>query len=160
MTTYTLKFERVGRNRHVPDLVVDAPDVDALTEAAYREVGKHLGSRSYEVVVDLERMTGSVEWGRFGRFTIETDWEDNTGFWEDNVPSAVLERHGFTAYVRDERKVGHPGPASGAEFTYIVNDDVTGKRVEQGVAPTVEWAMEHAATRIALAFGHRAAVGT
>lgn len=152
MTTYTVKFERVGRNHAVPDLTVEAADVDELTEAAYRYAGRFLGSRSYEVVVNLEAMTGSVEYGRFGRFTIETDWEDNTGFWQDRVPSAVLERHGFTAYVRDERKVGHPGPGPGAEFTYIVNDDRDGGRVEQGTAPTVEWAMEHAAKRIALAY--------
>ncbi|MCA1572766.1 MAG: hypothetical protein LC798_21230 [Chloroflexi bacterium] len=70
MTTYRLLFERIGRNRDL-ETTVDAGDADALAEAVWRFARGRLGSRSFEVTVDLEAMKGSIEYGRFGTFTIE-----------------------------------------------------------------------------------------
>ena len=69
--TYTAKFERIGRRRDVPDLVVVADTADQMADAIWHYAKGFLGSKWYDVTVDLEAMRGSIEYGRFGRFTLE-----------------------------------------------------------------------------------------
>lgn len=68
--TYRIEFGRVGRNHNVPPLEVTAADVDEVAEAVWRVANRHLGSRFFDVSVDLETGEGWIEGGRFGRFTV------------------------------------------------------------------------------------------
>lgn len=68
---YLIKFERVGRRRDVPEVVYNAKDADDLAKQIHKYVRKFLASSWYEVTVNLETMTGSIDFGRFGNFTIE-----------------------------------------------------------------------------------------
>jgi hypothetical protein len=67
---YRVTFERVGRNHYVPPLEVVATDGDVLARHIHAYAGRFLGSKGYVVSVDGDR--GSIDGGRFGRFTIET----------------------------------------------------------------------------------------
>lgn len=78
MSVYVCAFERVGRNRSVPDLPVEtATDYpgDEIAEAVYRYSRRFLGSKWFDVTVDLEAGTGSIEAGRFGRFSVAVEGE-------------------------------------------------------------------------------------
>jgi hypothetical protein len=67
---YRVTFERVGRNHYVPPLEVVATDGDMLAHHIHAYAGRFLGSKDYMVAVAGDH--GSIEGGRFGRFTIET----------------------------------------------------------------------------------------
>lgn len=67
-TKYSVEFERIGRRRDVPDNIFTVVDADDLAQQVWRFAGRYLGSRWYDVTVDLDAMTGSIEAGRFGRF--------------------------------------------------------------------------------------------
>lgn len=66
---YHVVFERIGR-RHDLTSDFEAADADDLADVIYRFARKHLASRDFMVLVDLEKNTGSIEAGRFGTFTI------------------------------------------------------------------------------------------
>jgi hypothetical protein len=70
---YRVTYERVGRRRDVPPLVVIAAGADDLSEKVYNDVRPYLMSRDVEVSVDLESMKGFIFCGfnSGGRFTIE-----------------------------------------------------------------------------------------
>lgn len=59
MSAYTVEFDRIGRNHHVPPLTTEAADAQELAERIYRHGRPHLGSRDMQAIVDLETMTGS-----------------------------------------------------------------------------------------------------
>jgi hypothetical protein len=68
---YRVHFERVGRDVKNHDEVFKAINADDLAAQIHDFAGKHLRSRDYEVLVDLESMDGTIGWGRMGVFTIE-----------------------------------------------------------------------------------------
>ena len=70
LTTYLVVAERIGRTHNPPAFVVEGADADALAEGIHRHAGKYLLSRDYDVVVNLEAMTGDIGWGRFGTFRL------------------------------------------------------------------------------------------
>ena len=67
---YAVEFERIGRTRGLPVQHFAAVNGDDLAEQVWRFARRHLGSRWFDVTVDLEAMNGFIEFGRFGRFTI------------------------------------------------------------------------------------------
>jgi hypothetical protein len=71
VTRYRVTFERIGRSARGLTQDWEAVDADDLASIIYGFVRKHLMSREYSVIVDLEKMRGSIEAGRFGTFTIE-----------------------------------------------------------------------------------------
>lgn len=72
MKAYTVKFDRIGRNRTAGlTLETQASDADDLADKIYRYARRSLASSGFEVVVDLEAGRGSIEYGRYGSFTIE-----------------------------------------------------------------------------------------
>lgn len=60
MKTYTVTFDRIGRNHDVRPLTIGADDEAELAEAVYRYARPHLRSRDVEVVVDLEVGKGNI----------------------------------------------------------------------------------------------------
>ena len=72
---YDVTFERIGRGcKGVTERFTVNDCDDAADELAYAIFGfarRHLSSMSYDVIVDLEEQRGSIENGRFGRFTIQ-----------------------------------------------------------------------------------------
>ena len=73
--SYTISFERVGRNHDVPNLVTGTADAQVIAEEVYRIARRHCGSRDLEVAVDLEAMKGNIYAGMHnaGTFTITED---------------------------------------------------------------------------------------
>lgn len=69
-TAYRVEFERVGRRRDIAPQTFTAANPDDLAEQVWRFVGRYLGSRAYDVFVEIEDGRGSIEAGRFGTFTI------------------------------------------------------------------------------------------
>lgn len=78
LTRYRVDFERIGRRRDVAPLEVAAPAAGELADEVAEYARRYLGSRFFVVVVDLEQMTGRIEGGRFGTFTISS-LEDDRG---------------------------------------------------------------------------------
>ena len=70
---YRVNFERIGRNHSPEPMLIAAIDADDLADKIFTHIrkGKLLASREFEVTVDLELMKGSLDFGRFGNFTIE-----------------------------------------------------------------------------------------
>lgn len=68
-TRYRIEFERIGRDHFVPPLEVEADNGDVLAHHIHAYAGRFLGSKDYFVSVDDDH--GSIEGGRFGRFTVE-----------------------------------------------------------------------------------------
>lgn len=70
---YRVTYERVGRRRDVPPLVVVAAGADDLAERIYDDARPYLMSQDVDVAVDLETMTGTIFCGvrSGGQFTIE-----------------------------------------------------------------------------------------
>lgn len=68
---YVVTFERIGRRRDLPPITVEGADGDEIAEAVWRFANRHLGSKMFDVYVDLEAMRGTIEQGRFGAFTLE-----------------------------------------------------------------------------------------
>lgn len=72
-TRYRIEFARVGRNHNVAPFgpIVSGPDhADQIAEAVFRYAGRYLGSRFYDVDVDVAAGKGWIEGGRFGTFTV------------------------------------------------------------------------------------------
>lgn len=74
--TYTVTFDRVGRNHHVAPLVADVNGSDPafeLAEKIYRYVRPHVMSRGVDVTVDLDAGTGQIFCGMHngGTFTVK-----------------------------------------------------------------------------------------
>lgn len=70
-TSYRVKFDRIGRNHYVPDLVTDARDLDALAERIYRYARPHLMSADVDVHVAGGRGHIFCGWNTGGTFTFE-----------------------------------------------------------------------------------------
>lgn len=68
--TYTVTFERVGRNHDVPPLEVESDNADEIAFNIYTYARKFLASRDVEVIVNLDELRGSINYGRFGTFTL------------------------------------------------------------------------------------------
>ena len=70
---YRVNFERIGRNHGPEPMLIEADDAEDLALKIFTYIRKHklLASREFEVTVDLELMKGSLDFGRFGNFTIE-----------------------------------------------------------------------------------------
>lgn len=70
--TWTVHFDRVGRNHNVADLVYTSHGADELAEQIYRHARPHLGSRDMEVLVDLYAKAGwiSCAMRNGGNFTL------------------------------------------------------------------------------------------
>lgn len=68
---YRVTFDRIGRNHNPPLLETEAKDADDLAYAVHRHARPHLGSRDYEVDVNLETNRVSIERGRFGSGSVE-----------------------------------------------------------------------------------------
>lgn len=71
MSAYIVEFERIGRSHDVPPLTTTAESAAHLAEQVYDYARRFLGSKGYTVVVDLDEMSGSIEAGRFGAFTVK-----------------------------------------------------------------------------------------
>jgi hypothetical protein len=70
---YEVTFERIGRHRDVePMIFEDVTEPEELAALIYQRAGRFLMSRGYEVIVDLDEMTGSIMAGMrpAGSFTI------------------------------------------------------------------------------------------
>lgn len=77
-TKYVCRFERIGRNRNVPDLTVTVPSgippIGRIELAVAALARKHLSSRFFDVDVELGedgRGAGFLSWGRSGKFSVE-----------------------------------------------------------------------------------------
>lgn len=73
MTTYTVTFDRIGRNHSVQPLTVEVDGPAHLADLVYAHARPHLGSREVEVAVDLQAMAGQIFVGDFrngGTFAI------------------------------------------------------------------------------------------
>ena len=57
--TYTVKFERIGRNHNIAPLVTDAADLNDLAEKIHRYARPHVLSRDY--AVELNCVDGDGE---------------------------------------------------------------------------------------------------
>ncbi|MEV4174035.1 hypothetical protein [Nonomuraea sp. NPDC049709] len=70
---YQVTYERVGRRRDIPPLIVEAAGADHLAKLVHTDARRYLGSRDVEVRVDLEEMRGSILCGMRsgGQFTVE-----------------------------------------------------------------------------------------
>ncbi|MGS2645930.1 hypothetical protein [Streptosporangium sp. G12] len=70
---YRVTYERVGRRRDVPPLVVIAAGANHLADLIHADARPYLMSRDVEVYVDLEAMKGWISCGfnNGGQFTIE-----------------------------------------------------------------------------------------
>lgn len=68
---YVVTFDRIGRNHNVPPLTVKESDPDNIAAAVFKVARKYCASSWFEVIVNLEDNTGSIEYGRFGTFTLE-----------------------------------------------------------------------------------------
>lgn len=83
MGKYKITFDRIGRSRDVPAMIASAPDPDvlpiatsaAISDEVWRYANRFLLSRDFMVRTDLDTMTGSIDGGRFGTFTIEPETE-------------------------------------------------------------------------------------
>lgn len=83
MGRYKITFDRIGRSRGVPAMIASAPDPDvlpiataaAISDEVWRYAKKFLLSRDFTVRAELDTMTGSIDGGRFGTFTIELEAE-------------------------------------------------------------------------------------
>ncbi len=80
MSTYTVTFDRIGRNHDAAPLEVRISDglpvVDELAEQVHRYARRHLGSREVEVSVDLDTLEGVIVVGGFrpaGSFTVTVE---------------------------------------------------------------------------------------
>lgn len=74
MTTYTIAFDRVGRNHDVPPLTVTTDDENELLKSILAHARPHLGSREVEVYANFDERRGFIAVGGFrnaGSFTIE-----------------------------------------------------------------------------------------
>jgi len=72
-----VRFSRIGRHRSVP--VLELPDDSSesyIAEQVYRFCKPKLSSR--EFAVSVEGDAGTIEWGRFGDFTIDRTPESTT----------------------------------------------------------------------------------
>ena len=67
---YLATFERIGRNRNVEQLTIDADEPNAIADAIHGRARRNLGSRFFTVMVDLAEDTFLIEGGRFGRGTL------------------------------------------------------------------------------------------
>lgn len=63
MKTYRVTFERIGRNHHVAPMTAKVVDTDQLAEYIHKHARPHLRSRDYDVIIDLEKGTGSIACG-------------------------------------------------------------------------------------------------
>lgn len=68
-TTYRIDIERIGRGCKGVSVELVATDLDDLAEQMHRYARKHLASSWFEVMLDGESGHGSIDGGRFGRFT-------------------------------------------------------------------------------------------
>lgn len=73
MVTITVKFDRIGRHRNVPDLVAACTEATstAVELAVWQYARAFLLSLEYDVDVDMETRAGDIDGGRFGTFTFE-----------------------------------------------------------------------------------------
>jgi len=69
---YRISSERIGRTHNPAPFELEAHDADDLAYQISRYVKRHklIMSHDPEILVDLEKMTGSIGWGRAGTFTI------------------------------------------------------------------------------------------
>lgn len=74
MTRYEVTFERIGRGCKGTVEEFEATDLQHLSEVVYEYARRHLASRGYEVTIYQDKgdvVRGSIEMGRFGRFTVK-----------------------------------------------------------------------------------------
>jgi hypothetical protein len=70
--SYTISFDRVGRNHNVPDLLTECTHADDIADQVWHLARNLCGSRDLKVVVDLEEMKGRIFAGvqSAGKFTV------------------------------------------------------------------------------------------
>lgn len=75
MQTYTITFDRIGRNRSVAPLIVDAVGEADLCRKIRAHARPHLRSRDFDVFADVEEGTGFIACGMHtgGQFTIRAE---------------------------------------------------------------------------------------
>lgn len=74
---YRVTFQRIGRHRDVQPLEVEAANGADLAHHIHGYASRFLGSKDYNVAVNGDH--GSIEGGRFGRFTVEEVNDGTTG---------------------------------------------------------------------------------
>lgn len=78
--SYAVAFERIGRHHNVePMMFEDVTEPEELAALIHQRVRPHLGSKFYEVIVDLEEMEGRIlagGWRSAGTFTIKEEGAD------------------------------------------------------------------------------------
>lgn len=67
---YKITFDRIGRNRSVPDIEVEGTEEDILDAVLYYANG-FLASREFGVSINLDTGQGRIDGGRFGEFTLK-----------------------------------------------------------------------------------------
>jgi hypothetical protein len=68
---YHVAFERIGRRRDIPPQTFEAANADELAESVWHFARRYLASHDAFVSCNLETGHGSIESGRFGKFTIK-----------------------------------------------------------------------------------------
>lgn len=79
MSDYRITFDRIGRNRAVPELRVATVDAvtdqpvtdDDLAYIVHTYAGGFMMSRDYTVTCSIDEGHGHIGGGRYGNFTIE-----------------------------------------------------------------------------------------
>lgn len=95
MPSYTVTFDRIGRNHDVPPATFEDTEPDDLPERIYQYGRRHLGSRDVDVIVDLDEMTGRFVAGvrNGGDFTLVEH--------QENRPLTVAEANLMFAAIDD-----------------------------------------------------------
>ena len=79
MKQYKITFDRIGRRRDVPPLLVDTVNPrteqptsnDDVAYLVHTYAGGYLASHDYGVTCSIDEGHGHIGGGRFGHFTIE-----------------------------------------------------------------------------------------
>lgn len=73
--TYVVEFTRIGRRRGVEPLTVKVPAGKSVMEAVLPAVGRYarrfLLSGQFDVTMDRDQLSGMIEYGRYGQFTVK-----------------------------------------------------------------------------------------
>lgn len=66
---YKIEFDRIGTNKKVPPIEIEADDQLEMADKVLEEVHSHLIQRP--IAIQIDGTQGFIQWGRWGSFTVE-----------------------------------------------------------------------------------------